>query len=382
MKCNLLIASAFALLISSSAPAQDGLPQSLQIHGFATQSFLVSNHNNYLGMDTRQGTGDWTEAALNVNDQVSNRLRVGIQLHYTRLGVFGGDTPTIDWALGDYSVNDMLGIRAGKIKIRWGLFNDTQDYDPGYLWSLLPESTYGIDWRTTDLADNGIELRGRFKLGAAGKLNYAAIWGYYTTATNDGFNELARESGFTFVSEPAGKSPAIDLRWETPVKGLKLGISSMEFDSKGTTTVGTYTQPAAYWNTEYAEYDRGKFYAAVQYSRDLLHITYDTTGVGPFTFTVDTRSWFVMGAYRISNKLRMGAYYDHQTAPNLGDVSLPANHNYDKVVSARYDLNDNFYLKLEGHFINGEGAGLYTIDNPNGFQSANNLAVAKLGFTF
>jgi len=382
LKHRLLIAPFLALLISGSAPAQDLGSQNLQIHGFATQSFLASNHNNYLGMDTRKGTADWTEAAVNINDQVSDRFRVGIQFHYTRLGVFGGDTPTIDWALGDYSVNDKLGIRVGKVKLRWGLFNDTQDYDPGYLWSLLPESTYGIDWRTSNLASNGIELRGRFKLGAVGALNYNASYGYFHFAPNDGFNETIREQGFTFISMPGGKTPAVDLRWETPVRGLKAGVSAMAYAANGTTTVGTYNQRTAYWNTGYAEFSRGKLYAAAQYSRNLLFPGYNITGVGSYTFSVDNRAWFVMGAWRVTDKLQIGAYYDHQTYPSWGSTSLPANHNFDKVASARYDFNENFYLKVEGHFINGESSGLYTINNPNGLQSANNLATAKLGFTF
>ena len=124
----------------------------IQIHGFATQAFLYSGSNNYLGMYTSQGSTGWTEAAINIVDQPADNLRIGIQLHYTRLGTFGGDEPSIDWAMGDYRVKRWLGIRAGKVKIRWGLYNDTQDADPGYLWSLLPESTYSIDDRATTLS--------------------------------------------------------------------------------------------------------------------------------------------------------------------------------------------------------------------------------------
>ena len=382
MKRHLLLAPVLSFIIFASAPAQDFDSKNLQIHGFAAQAFLASDHNNYLGMNTSKGTGDWTEAALNVNDQVSNHLRVGIQLHYTRMGMFGSDVPTIDWALGDYTVNDMLGIRAGKVKIRWGLFNDTQDYDPGYLWSLLPESTYPIDWRSTSLADSGVELYGRFRLGKLGKLSYTGIWGYYTAGSNDAFNENITAAGFTVVSQPAGKSPAVDLRWETPLKGLTLGAATMYFDAYGTTTTGTITQPSTYWSNAFAAFERGRLYAAAQYTREPVENDYNITGGDSFGFKGDNRSWFVMGAYRVTDKLQLGAYYDHQTYPNWGNISDPANHNFDKVISARYELNENFYLKLEGHFIDGESAGLYAIDNPNGFQPTNNLAIAKLGFTF
>ena len=45
-----------------------------------------------------------------------------------------------------------------------------------------------------------------------------------------------------------------------------------------------------------------------------------------------------------------GAYAPHQT-----DTSLPANHVYDKVITARVDLKRFWNLKVEGHFMNGYG---------------------------
>ena len=93
-------------------------------------------------MDTSAGSAGWTEGAVNVNEQLTEKLRVGVQVHVTKLGEFGSWTPVFDWALVDYRFNRWVGVRAGKVKIRWGLYNDTQDADPSYLWSLLPESLY------------------------------------------------------------------------------------------------------------------------------------------------------------------------------------------------------------------------------------------------
>ena len=45
----------------------------IQIHGFATQSLLYSGSNNYLGMNTSQGSTGWTEAAINIVDQPSDK---------------------------------------------------------------------------------------------------------------------------------------------------------------------------------------------------------------------------------------------------------------------------------------------------------------------
>ena len=92
--------------------------ENLQIHGFATQGFLFSSNNNCLTMKSSSGSLQWTEGAISVADQVTDKLRVGIQLHMRQMGDFGGPNVVVDWASGDFKFNDKLGFRAGKIKRR------------------------------------------------------------------------------------------------------------------------------------------------------------------------------------------------------------------------------------------------------------------------
>jgi len=221
MDRHLICALALALGISA-ANAQNSVERTLekhniQVHGFAAQSLVYSNDNNYLGMNTSAGNIGWTEAAVNVNDQITSKLRAGIQLHYTRLGAFGGNKASVDWALADFNAKPWLGVRAGKVKIRWGLFNDKQDYDPGYMWSLLPESIYGIDIRTTNLSQWGAELYGKVDISKKlGRLDYSGYYGYYYYASDDGYMALFSASGIDFTNPPKGITPGFDLRWAAP----------------------------------------------------------------------------------------------------------------------------------------------------------------------
>jgi len=355
----------------------------LQVHGFATQSLVYGSGNNYLGMDTTSGSLGWTEAAVNVNDQLTDKLRVGVQLHLTRLGAFGGNVPTVDWALVDYSAKPWLGIRAGKVKIKWGLFNDTQDADPGYLWSLLPESVYGIDVRATNLSQYGAELYGKIRAGEhLGSLEYSAYYGYYYYASNDGYGASFAQQGITFTHPGFGKTPGFDLRWSTPVKGLTVGGSLMMYNASGTLTNGTYHQPLAFWPTYYAQYKRKKLYAAWQYVRLVQYQTVSIDGSAPATSGLDTRAWFAMGGYHVTDKLQLGTYYTRYTVPSAGDNSNSANFFKDAVISGRYDINAHLYTKVEGHLIHGNALGFYALDNSNALVPTTNLVVAKVGVTF
>jgi hypothetical protein len=77
-----------------------------------------------------------------------------------------------------------------------------------------------------------------------------------------------------------------------------------------------------------------------------------------------------------------GAYVPSQT-----DTSLPANHIYDKVITARVDLKKFWNVKVEGHFMNGYGFstfpdGFYPEVNPQGFKPNTNALVVKSGINF
>jgi hypothetical protein len=380
---RVLIGALTVALATMTAFAQGAGDQNLQIHGFATQALVYTNNNNYLGMDTNSGSTAWTEAAVNVNDQVTSKLRAGVQFHYTRLGIFGGDNISVDWALGDYKVNRWVGVRAGKVKMRWGLYNDTQDYDPGYLWSLLPETIYGVDYRATDLSQLGAEVYGRVPLGEhLGKLSYSAWWGDYFVATNDGIMEDFNESGLNFTNTPWGKTPGFDLRWQTPVKGLMVGGSLMAYDAKGNLTNGTYFQPLAYWPAYYAKYDYKKLTLSGQYTKLIQYQTVTITGSAPSSSGIDNPAWFAMAEYHATDKLQVGAYYTRLWDAPLPNPVLPEDYFHEWVSSSRYDINSNFYAKLEGHYIDGTGSGYYGFNNPNGLKPRTGVLVGKVGFTF
>src|SRR5580698_8652432 len=150
--------------LTATAQSLDDL--NIQIHGYAAQGFLYSTHNNVLYTNSSDGSPAWTEAVLNVSSVPTPRLRVGVQARYYLLGD-SGNTMVLDWAAADYKVNERFGVRFGKVKTPWGLFNETQDIDPSYMWALLPQSIYDITTRNADLAHYGAVVYGTFKLAPA-----------------------------------------------------------------------------------------------------------------------------------------------------------------------------------------------------------------------
>jgi hypothetical protein len=353
----------------------------IEIHGFVTQGLLFSSHNNYLTMQSSAGSLAWTDGALSVSDSLTDKLRVGIQLHMYQLGQLGGPNLQVDWASGDYRVNDHLGFRAGKVKTVMGLFNDSQDVDAVFLWTLLPQCSYPIDNEGFFLAHVGGEVYGYLSLGnRGGKLRYDGYAGESNLPLNGGYVKQLADAGLRFTSSPGGKTYGGDVHWEAPWKGLILGFSPMVLALDGTAPGGSLRVPSFLMTAQYAQYTRGKFYFASEYDwapyNEILTIAQEA-----MSLPMDMHSWFAMGSYRLSKKVHGGSYYSHYINKAM-DTTQPANYSKDSAVSGRYDFNSYFYGKIEGHFLHGTGLGYYASTNPNGLKPNSNMFAAKIGFSF
>jgi hypothetical protein len=126
-------------------------------------------------------------------------------------------------------------VRFGKVKTPSGLFNEIQDIDPSYMWSLLPQGIYPITSHNGILTHYGGVAYGTLKLGQnLGKLEYRGWGGERVLASNDGYFVSSHSAGTTF---PSGMSWAIyggALRWRTPLAGLMVGASNFKAPTHST----------------------------------------------------------------------------------------------------------------------------------------------------
>ncbi|MGB2603191.1 MAG: hypothetical protein WBC78_06325 [Candidatus Sulfotelmatobacter sp.] len=369
----------FLCLFAVNLRAQD--LAGIEIHGFVTQGVLFSSNNNYLTMKSSSGSLQWTDGAVSVSDSVTDSLRVGIQVHMYQLGQLGGPNIQVDWASGDYRVDDHFGFRAGKVKTVMGLFNDSQDIDAVFLWILLPQSVYPIDNKSFLLAHLGGDVYGVLPLGRrAGKLRYVGFAGQTTVDLNGGYVKQAADGGLVFTSAPAGKIYGGDLRWQAPWRGLTLGSSANVQSLDGSAPAGSVHVPPAFMTTDYVQFQKGKVDLGGEYMRFPL-ATVVTIGPVVIPVPLDQRCWHAMGSYRLLKRLHVGTYYSHYVNKAM-DTTLPQNYSKDWVVSGRYDFNSYFYGKIEGHFLHGTALGYYESTNPNGLKPTSNMLAAKIGFSF
>jgi len=376
----------------------------IQIHSFASQGFAYSGSNNYLTMKTSQGSFAMTDIGVNASIQLSDRLRVGAQVYDRNIGNLGAWHPQLDWAVADYRWKDWLSIRGGVVKTVFGLYNDTQDVESLQTFALLPQSVYPTDLRDALLRHRGGDVYGEIPLGHAGRVSYAAYAGIRQDSRYGGYPYLIAAGG-GHITSLGGLQVGGDLRWSTPLAGLLIGVSHVGADVTGTGT-WTFAIPGAppvtepyeehskrdWTNQFYAQYTAGPWRIEGEYRRYWRDqaLFSDTAEI-----RTDQRSWYVAAARRISKRLELGAYYSRWTAawiddylPMPADPSSPDRHQFDKVVTARVDLNKHWNVKVEGHFLDGTGGlfaaplGFYTQDNPQGVRPKTNLLIVRTGWTY
>lgn len=382
--------------------------RAVQVHGFASQGFVYTNDNNWLTMSTSQGSAGMTDFAINMSAPVTDKLHIGAQGYDRNLGQLGQYHPFLDWALADYRFKTWFGVRGGKVKTVLGLFTDTQDEDFLRPFALLPQSVYPTDLRDSTIAHLGGDIYGDISLKRhLGDLSYTAYAGHRSDSIYSGYPYLLSQHETHFTSF-GGLQYGADLRWNTPLKGLLIGASRLDKDTTGKGTSVNVLNPmggtipysefskADWTNQFYGEYVVGKLRIDSEYRR---YVRDQLLFGGTSENLTDVRGWYVSGAYRFTRRLQLGAYYSRYSitsffggvlgsfVPNQTDTSLPANHIYDKVVTARIDLNRFWNLKVEGHFMNGYGQasypdGFYPQVNPQGFKPNTNALVVKTSVNF
>ncbi len=385
-----IIVTGLALFCAASSFAME--EAGIDIHGFVSQGFLKSNEYNYLTHDSKDGSFQYNEMAINFGKSLTDKLRIGVQLFSRDLGDVSNNKVTLDWAFGDYRFQDWMGFRAGRIKLPVGFYNETRDVDFLRTSIVMPQSVYPDLLRDTVIAVNGAGMYGNIAMAGAGSLDYQILVGQMNVDNDSGFQKYY-DSRFKGIGATLnGESdPDISwvgsLRWNTPVDGWALGISAMITDAENHLNVASplYNGPASQevtyttfvFSTEYLWND-------LTLAAEYLNFKTESNILG-HEDEVTSQGYYVSGSYRFSELLSLGLYYSIYY-PNKddkdGDTYAHKADAWEKdlALTLRFDINEYIVFKLEGHMV--DGTARATVDNPIRKEDDFTYGAAKVTFSF
>ncbi|GAB6094959.1 hypothetical protein JCM14469_12110 [Desulfatiferula olefinivorans] len=356
----LISASAWAIEIDGPEPG------GIHIHGFISQGYLQSTDNQFFA-DTEDGSFEMKETGISFSTDIRGNIRVGIQIMAYEMGEFGDESIHINWANGDYAFNEWVGVKIGKMKLHHGLYNTGRDADFLRTSILLPQSIYNEAWRSTIAGISGLELYSSLGSSSLGRLSTNVQVGKVDIALDSGVatttKEQLLESGITYEPDDIDQETALvgRLLWETPISGLSLNTTFWTVDLSMTGMAqGIGTSPLEYTTraqslTGSLEYAYGNFLLVSEYSLN----KYDFSLESIFSDQkLDTEGYYTSLAYRFNNLLEVGGYYSvyYADKDDKNGSGFAVDHSAwlkDVCLSMRFDLLDNWVLKLEGHSMNG-----------------------------
>jgi hypothetical protein len=370
--------------------AVDG--RDVQFHSFVQQGFAYTNQNNFLTMNTSNGSFAMTDAGVNVSTSLTDKFRVGAQVYARNIGQLGDYHVQLDWAYGDYKFKDWFGIRAGEVKTALGLLNDVQDMEFLQTWAILPQSVYPLDLRSNTIAHTGVDIYGQIGLHKAGSLSYTAYYGARSNDKNSGTYFGAADTGDP-IQSLKGRAGGGDLRWNTPLQGLMLGGSWTDQTENVGILVASYgniplngTFQPQHLTSAYGDYVHGRWHFSGEYrkNREIFQSVipaFQTTS----SSNLSDQGFFLTAAFRVTKFLEVGTYSSRYYVDQPEDTNPAASHIFDQTVTARIDITKWWNVKVEEHFMNGYGDtysshGFYLRDNTD-LQPKTNMLVVRMGYT-
>ncbi|HEX4349574.1 MAG TPA: hypothetical protein VH251_04275 [Verrucomicrobiae bacterium] len=387
--------AAFSASAFEVSPFGTNLPP-IDFHGLVSQGFLYSDTYNYLDTDTKNGSFRYSEAGVNASMNPFPRTHIAIQGFMFDVGDAGKYEPFLDYASIDYTFNDYIGVRGGRIRKPGGIYNHIQDVDLARTYVLLPQGIYDARFRDLDATLDGGEIFGNLPLGKGGSLSYEAYGGLVNVSDDSGLYGVINNSlfGGKVSSFDQFLEPGAQLWWNTPVDGLRFGASlcyvenfnydftepsgaappapaNLSLRAEGSIPIQQYSAEYLWKNWTF----QAEFYD--------LQISQDT--ISPFgkshSFSADY-AWYADASYRFNKWLEVGAYYmDWNTAGSPPAVSSDG-FQKDLALSIRFDPKPWWIVKVEGHYIHGTGLLYDNGANPSRNDDGWFMLAVKTTFSF
>lgn len=373
-----VIAAALSIL-STASQALD--LSNGQVHGFASQAYLLSDGNNFYG-DSQRGSSELTEIGLNANWRYSNTLNFAGQVLSRNAGATDNGSVRIDYLFADYKAieNDVtgLGVRIGRVRNAYGFYNETRDVLFTRPSILMPQAIYyeGNGLRELLFSSDGAQLYSYWDLDNS-TTSFSLTAGRNKSLSKDIIQNLLGTSGSQIVVR-GNLSHPIFAQLSHSVSGgrsrfaLSMYNVGLDFDTNFMGINGLNLYASGYVLS--AQHNLRDWSFTTEYS--LTTVKYEAGILG--NNTSDIEATYLQAEYRLSPAVSFVGRLEYSVFDRDNRNASDTNH---LVIGTKWSPTRNWTIAADLMGMRGTG-GIPDIDNPGGTNERTELLAIMVGYRF
>lgn len=358
-------------------------------HGFVSQGFISSSHNNFLG-ESSNGSFDFGQAAVNFSYPINNRMVFSTQLISRNYGnnKLNNEDLALDYGLINLNLvsgyENELKIKFGQVKTPMGLYGHVRDIPSVYSGAILPQTMYAEWSRSSMLRSRGGLIKYEHR-APAGNISFEYLNGKMEYPENSyyAYNYL---NGYRYpVEAPNPDVWVARLFYRSPSDLFFFGLTKVKINE--VLISDFYSEEFLYdfYRVNTGEMDArfysfGMNYGMFAFTTEYLRVQKNTHSALNATSLVDSSldidakyyselvsdSYYAQIEAKFENDICLFYRYEHKYINTGLGKSVTGNFSEINVIGGSWHIDQNFILKAEYHNIDGGyGDMLDPADNPN-----------------
>lgn len=352
-----------------------------QIHGFASQGYLLSDSNNFYG-DSQRGSTELTEIGLNANWRLNNSLNFAGQLLSRDAGATDNGSLRVDFLFADYKAieNDVtgLGIRVGRVRNAYGFYNETRDVLFTRPSILMPQAIYyeGNGLRELLFSSDGAQLYSYWD-DENSTTSFSLTAGRNKRLSKDVIQNLLGTSTSQIIARGSLNNPIFAQLSHAMSGGrsrfaLSMYNIGLDFDTNFMGADGLNLYASGYVLS--AQHNLQDWSFTAEYS--LTTIKYEAGRMG--NAKNDIEAAYLQAEYRLSPKICLHSRIEYSVNDRDNRNATDTQH---LVVGTKWSPSRNWTIAADLLGMRGTG-GIPDIDNPNGTRERTEMLAVMVGYRF
>lgn len=331
-------------------------------NAFISQTAIYSNDYNFLSQSDDTVSFDLWEAGFLVSSAVKDKLTFSAQVLGRKVSDTSGNDLRVDYAFLSYpfyqTMSKTLGVRIGRIRSSYGLYNETRDIPHTRTGIVMPQSIYFDMTRNSFYSADGLEFFGYRDMGDQ-RLS-AQIFFSKPVADEDETGEVAALDPKNLKGD---KSLLAKISFGSDYDGFRTSFTYYRPEYTGDVSfpIGSieFTDDNASLYSESMvtslEYNQLDWSLTTEYLRHKIQITIPGLSGLPGQVAKSAgyeEAYYIQGIYRISEQWESYVRYD--SSERRANRTLLRHEKWKDInIGSSFRPNEHWLLRAEVHYIEG-----------------------------